>query len=213
MNELTKRILTSLLLLIILYIALSNTLFLLIVLLIIIYILINEFNNILKKILKYKKILHVLSLFFVISYLYYFSIYIYLFLSSQNQNNLILFVYILSICISTDIGGYVFGKIFKGKKLTKISPNKTYSGLFGSFFLSILVSIVFFRDLNLFENYLIVTIILSFLSQTGDLIVSFLKRKAKLKDTGLFLPGHGGLLDRLDGILLTVPIGILIISL
>jgi phosphatidate cytidylyltransferase len=119
----------------------------------------------------------------------------------------------LSISISTDIGGYCFGKFFKGKKLTKISPNKTYSGLIGSLLISVLVSFIFFRNLDLTINYLAITIILSIISQIGDLLISFLKRKAKIKDTGKFLPGHGGLLDRVDGILFAIPIGLIIISL
>ena len=119
----------------------------------------------------------------------------------------------MSISISTDIGGYTFGKLFKGKKLTKISPNKTYSGLIGSLLISVFVSFIFFRNLDLTINYLAITIILSIISQIGDLLISFLKRKAKIKDTGKFLPGHGGLLDRIDGILFAIPIGLIIISL
>ena len=99
-----------------------------------------------------------------------------------------------------------------GKKITKISPNKTYAGVIGSFFLSLLVSVIFFSDVNLKINILLFTIIISSISQLGDLFVSFLKRKAKIKDTGNFLPGHGGLLDRIDGILFTIPIGIILIS-
>ena len=145
-------------------------------------------------------------------YLFYFSLSIFLFLNFDNSNKTIL-LFLLSISISTDIGGYCFGKFFKGKKLTKISPNKTYSGLIGSLLISVLVSFIFFRNLDLTINYLAITIILSIISQIGDLLISFLKRKAKIKDTGKFLPGHGGLLDRVDGILFAIPIGLIIISL
>ena len=145
-------------------------------------------------------------------YLFYFSLSILLFLNFDNSNKIIL-LFLLSISISTDIGGYCFGKFFKGKKLTKISPNKTYSGLIGSLLISVFVSFIFFRNLDLTINYLAITIILSIISQIGDLLISFLKRKAKIKDTGKFLPGHGGLLDRVDGILFAIPIGLIIISL
>tara|TARA_B100002052_G_scaffold290609_2_gene309440 strand:- start:146 stop:580 length:435 start_codon:yes stop_codon:yes gene_type:complete len=142
-----------------------------------------------------------------------FSISIILFLGEDNNDNIILFLFLISISISTDIGGYIFGKTFKGKKFSKISPNKTYSGVVGSFLLSLLISTLFFSNIDIVLNYLLFTVILSAISQLGDLLISFLKRKAKIKDTGSFLPGHGGLLDRLDGILLAIPIGLLIISL
>ena len=110
----------------------------------------------------------------------------------------------------SDIGGLVFGKIFKGKKLTKISPNKTISGSVGSFIFSILLIPFFFKSLidhNLL-NILLITIIVSLISQLGDLFISYLKRKAKVKDTSDLLPGHGGVLDRIDGIIFAIPLGI-----
>ena len=111
--------------------------------------------------------------------------------------------------MASDLGGYIFGKIFKGPKLTKISPNKTYSGAIGSIFFSIFIvsitSIYFLNFLNL--KLIFVALITSIFCQLGDLLISFLKRKAKLKDTGNFLPGHGGILDRIDGIILGLPIG------
>jgi phosphatidate cytidylyltransferase len=123
-------------------------------------------------------------------------------------------VYLFSICIFSDIGGLIFGKIFKGKKLTKISPNKTISGSIGSFILSLaLVPIFYFLFNPQFLNFLdlvLVSIFVSFFCQIGDLFISFLKRKAKVKDTGDILPGHGGLLDRIDGMLLAIPLGIII---
>ena len=125
----------------------------------------------------------------------------------------IIFFSLLLSCITSDIGGYVFGKTFKGPKLTKISPNKTVSGSIGSLILSCLtfsISIYFFT--NSF-NYitLLIGIITSIGCQMGDLFFSFLKRKAKIKDTGNFLPGHGGVLDRLDGIFFGIPAGFLTI--
>ena len=121
------------------------------------------------------------------------------------------FLFIIFICILTDLGGYIFGKIFKGPKLTKISPNKTYSGVVGSFLLSLVVGIIFleYTNKNLLEEYSIKIsfgiLFISLVSQLGDLIISYFKRKAKLKDTGNILPGHGGLLDRVDGMIFVIP--------
>ena len=119
-------------------------------------------------------------------------------------------IYCLLIgCIASDIGGFIFGKLFKGPKLTKISPKKTYAGAIGSIFLtSIVISILFFIFFGKF-NYgiLVLSIITSLGCQIGDLFFSYLKRKAKIKDTGNFLPGHGGILDRVDGILVGIPSG------
>ena len=122
------------------------------------------------------------------------------------------FLFILLICIFTDLGGYVFGKTFRGPKLTKISPNKTYTGVLGSFLFSFISGLIFMRFTRIdnlldLEDLLIFLIILfiSLISQIGDLIISYFKRKAKLKDTGKILPGHGGLLDRIDGLIFVIP--------
>ena len=111
------------------------------------------------------------------------------------------------MCFFSDIGGFVIGKSFKGKKLSKISPNKTISGSYGSFLFALTVPFIFnfFHSINLDLFIIFYTLLISFMCQTGDLIISFLKRKAKIKDTGNILPGHGGILDRVDGILLAVP--------
>ena len=119
------------------------------------------------------------------------------------------FILVILICISTDIGGFVFGKIFKGSKLTKISPNKTYSGMIGSFFLSI-ISVLFYINYYSLVYWtdnvlLIIVILISSLSQIGDLTVSYFKRISKIKNTGKIIPGHGGLLDRIDGMLFAIP--------
>ena len=128
-----------------------------------------------------------------------------------------IFIFIIIICIFTDIGGYVFGKIFKGPKLTKISPNKTYAGMIGSFIFSLIAGSIYDQYQNSFtifelfilqKNDLIFTMIVLFISaisQAGDLIISYFKRLAKVKDTGKLLPGHGGLLDRVDGIIFAIP--------
>ena len=130
------------------------------------------------------------------------------------------FLTILMICVFSDIGGYIFGKTFGGKKLTKISPNKTISGSIGSFVLSYMG---FFLLYFYFNNLLFVRIdfkalfflpfLISLICQLGDLFISYYKRKAKLKNTGNLIPGHGGLLDRIDGSIFALPIGFIIISL
>ena len=127
------------------------------------------------------------------------------------------FLYIVSICFLTDIGGYVFGKTIGGRKLTKISPNKTISGTIGSFVFSILPLIVFSNlssiDLEFTLKNIIFVLLVSLVSQLGDLFISYLKRKAKIKDTGKILPGHGGILDRLDGIIFAVPFSYFLLKL
>ena len=121
--------------------------------------------------------------------------------------------YLFATCITSDIGGLIFGKFFKGKKLTKISPNKTISGSIGSFMLSLFLAPLLYFYLENFSitDLIIVSIVVSFFCQLGDLFISYLKRKAKVKDTGDILPGHGGILDRIDGILFAVPVGMMMI--
>ena len=163
-----------------------------------------------KKISKFTKILIILT------YMIYFSLVIIHFINQSFDFNKFKVLFILIICISSDIGGYVFGKLIGGKKLTKISPKKTYSGLVGSLILSMVLGYLFYvlsYDLLITNlNIFLLIILISILSQIGDLVISYLKRKAKVTATGTFLPGHGGILDRIDGLLLALPIGILIIS-
>ena len=131
-------------------------------------------------------------------------------IESQYSNLKIYLLYSTLVAILSDIGGLVFGKIFKGKKLTKISPNKTVSGSIGSFIFSILLIPIFYKghiDQSLIIM-LLITIIISLTSQLGDLFISYLKRKAKVKNTSDLLPGHGGILDRIDGIIFAIPMGI-----
>ena len=127
------------------------------------------------------------------------------------------FLYIISICFFTDIGGYVFGKIIKGKKLSKISPNKTISGTIGSFILSTVPLILIlnsnYLDLEFNMKNILFCLLISLVSQLGDLFVSYFKRKAKIKDTGNILPGHGGILDRVDGIIFAVPFSYFLLKL
>jgi len=213
MRELHKRIITSISLIIILYLSFVNILILSKVLFAIVFLLFNEFYNIIKRILINRKNYQLTFLFLILLYLIYFSVDIWLLLKTDSYNSKNILLFILIICISTDIGGYAFGKIFKGKKLSSVSPNKTYAGVLGSYLLSFVISLLFFNELNSKFNYLVITFIISSLSQIGDLFISYLKRKAKLKDAGSILPGHGGLLDRVDGILLATPIGLFLVAL
>ena len=150
-----------------------------------------------------KKILLYLWVFFLI-----FSFYTFYELSIE----LIDVFYVIIICSSTDIGGYAFGKIFKGPKLTKISPKKTYAGMIGGYLLS-LISIFVISSFIKYETTLILfllTILISTVSQLGDIVISYFKRLSKVKDTGNLIPGHGGLLDRIDGLIFAFPIYYLI---
>ena len=212
MSNISKRILTSFPLLIIAIFAIYNNAVLVLSLFIISSVLIYEFTNILKKIFKRNKSNSLIFINLFIFYVCLFNGQIYFFLSDNIENKQTIFLFILSICIFTDIGGYIFGKIFKGKKLTSISPNKTYAGMFGSFICSLIICMLFIKYLNFSNNLIIFTLIISFVSQIGDLFISYLKRKAKIKDTGNFLPGHGGLLDRMDGIIFAIPLGIKIFT-
>ena len=129
------------------------------------------------------------------------------------ENNYIYFLIVTLICVSTDIGGYVFGNIFKGPKITKISPKKTYSGMIGGYIVSIIVLIVFLSPITITFNILIFILLVSSVSQLGDLIISYFKRLSKIKDTGHIIPGHGGLLDRIDGMIFAFPFSYLILKL
>ena len=176
-----------------------------------------EFYTLISKIL-YKKYYknNILKFFFKAISLIYLSLLVYLIIIAKSKNTglEIIVIYSIIVSIMTDIGGLVIGKKFKGKKLTKISPKKTISGSIGSFVFSLFLIpffIKFFPDNN-FLTLFIITLIISLTSQLGDLFISFLKRKAKVKDTSDLLPGHGGLLDRIDGIIFAVPIGFLTLS-
>ena len=144
--------------------------------------------------------------------LFYLSglVYLILAIESEYYNLKIFLLYSLLVAVMSDIGGLVFGKIIKGKKLTKISPNKTISGSIGSFIFSILLIPFFYKNQidHTLLSLLLITIVISLTSQLGDLFISLLKRKAKVKDTSDLLPGHGGVLDRIDGIIFAIPLGI-----
>ena len=143
------------------------------------------------------------------TFFYIFFIFCNLSYEIHKSEGSIFFLYIISICFLTDIGGYIFGKLIGGKKLSKISPNKTISGTIGSFIFSIFPLIIFlnlgYLNLEFDLNNILLCLLVSLISQLGDLFISFFKRKAKIKDTGKLLPGHGGVLDRVDGIIFAIP--------
>ena len=210
-NELLKRILTSITLLPLLTYATVYSGIYLIIFLLIIYIL--SFYEIIKNT---KNLLFI----FFSNILLVLSFYSFYFLRGNDELSLIVLLWILISTFLSDIGGYIFGKIFKGKKLTKISPNKTYSGAAGSIILSFLsLPIVnflqtFYLDealINFFKfNFIFLTILISMICQLGDLLVSFLKRKIKIKNISNILPGHGGILDRIDGLIFVLIFGFLL---
>ena len=222
-----KRIITSIILLFLLIIInFSHQYVFILSILILGMIICLEANNLFSKILitKYSKKKPVLNLFNIkfiilniITFCYIFFIFCNLSYEIYRLESPILFLYLISICFCTDIGGYVFGKIIGGKKLSKISPNKTISGTIGSFILSIipLIVVLNFNYIDLAFNLanIIFCLLISLISQLGDLFISLIKRKAKIKDTGNLLPGHGGILDRVDGIIFAVPFSYLLLKL
>ena len=198
MSDFTKRILSSIILLpIALYFMLMGSFYLIFLIIICFLVSSFEWNKMIKK-LNYK----LLGFIFLI-----FSFYTFYQLAIDYTILIPFFV-----CVATDIGGYVFGKIFKGPKLTKISPNKTYAGMIGGYFLSILFISLYFDyiDHKVTITLFVTTILISSVSQVGDIIISYFKRQSKVKNTGNLIPGHGGLLDRIDGMIFAFPIYYLI---
>ena len=204
--EFIKRILSSIILLPLTFFIIIEGSFLFIIFITLCFFISIYEWNILTKEKKYNKIGFI---FLFISFLCIYNLRI------NSDDDYSFFLFVVVICISTDIGGYVFGKLFKGPKLTKLSPNKTFSGVLGSFIFSIFSIFAFntvFNEFNLTVRLIIFTIIISFISQLGDIIISYFKRKSNLKDTGKIIPGHGGLLDRIDGMIFALPTSYIIIS-
>ena len=201
-KELEKRILSSIILIpIAIFFTIKGSVFFLFFLCLLFIITIYEWI----KMSKEKIVIKFLGIFFLI-FSFYSAYYI------RENKGLYFFIFIILICIFTDIGGYVFGKIFKGPKLTKISPNKTFSGSIGSFLFSLVSGLFFLRytksDFLGTESLIVIfsILLISLISQIGDLVISYFKRKANLKNTGKILPGHGGLLDRIDGMIFVIPL-------
>ena len=205
-SEIIKRILSSLILIpVSLYFIIKGSFFFIFFILIVFIISVYEWINISKK-----KIYQVPGIIFLS-----ISFYLTILLRGNNNLELFVFLFVILICVATDIGGYVFGKILKGPKINKkISPNKTYSGSFGGYFLSIILVYFLVKNTFLIDNQLLhifgkneflLVLLISTISQIGDFIVSFFKRKSKVKNTGFILPGHGGFLDRVDGMIFAIP--------
>ncbi len=208
-TEISKRINTGLLLFLLLILMFINKILYLFVSIVIFSLSFIEFSKLTKIIFKKKRIKQFLFNSIFVCYLFIFLL-IFIFGLNDIHFKIILFT-ILLICISSDIGGILFGKIFKGPKLIKISPNKTISGSIGSFILSILTSTILLNYIFNTEiiNNIFLGLTVSLSVQLGDLFFSYLKRKSSLKNTGNILPGHGGILDRVDGILFGIPIGLI----
>ena len=198
MSDIFKRILSSIILLpIVLYFIFAGSFYFLFFTIFCFLVSLYEWLNMVKKI--YLKFLGIIFLSFSFFTFYQLAI-------------MDILLIPLFICISTDIGGYVFGKLFKGPKLTIISPNKTYAGTIGGFFLSIVFILIYFNFANyeITIRWFVVIFLISSVSQIGDIIISYFKRLSNLKDTGKMIPGHGGLLDRIDGMILAFPVYYLI---
>jgi len=216
-TELKKRIITSIGLLSLLTTMYFYSFVMIGALLIIAVIIWIEFYALISKIIRGNKFQDIFFrfIFKLTSLLYLFIFVGFIFFIELHYIDLkIYLLYSVLVAILSDIGGLVFGKTFKGKKLTKISPNKTVSGSIGSIVLSVVLIPIFYNELIIYDLFtlIILTIVISLISQIGDLFISFLKRKAKVKDTSDLLPGHGGVLDRVDGIIFAVPLGILLLN-
>ena len=209
-QEIKKRIITSFFLITLLYLMYLYSFILIISLIIIGIIVWIEFYALMSKIFQAESFNNKLLLFFVktISLIYIASlVYVICIAEAQNANLKTQIFFAITIAISSDIGGLVVGSLIKGKKLTKISPKKTISGSIGSFCFSLLC-VPFFMDVFTDYNFsilILITLVVSLVTQVGDLFVSFIKRKANVKDTSDLLPGHGGFLDRVDGIIFAIP--------
>jgi len=211
-NNLKKRLFTSVVLMFVFLLFFSSNFFLVYGLIVLGIFSVIEFLQLSKRIIKNNYFIVFFNIFFI-SYVFLFCSIFTLF-SYNIGLKFVLYILLLG-CIASDIGGFIIGKLIKGPKLTSVSPNKTYAGCLGSiFFTIIIVSTLFYYFLGFFNyNILLIGLVVSIFCQIGDLIFSYLKRKAKVKDTGNILPGHGGVLDRLDGIFLGVPVSFLFLTL
>ena len=203
-KELQKRILSSIIIIpLSLFFIIKGSIYFILFLVTLFLISSSEWLNMSKKLE-----LKILGLFFLM-FSFYSTFYF-------REISLEFFLLIIISCVSTDLGGYIFGKLFKGPKLIKISPNKTYSGMLGGFLFAIITSYLFLTNYTLSEvvintylgdiQFIILILIISTISQIGDLIISFFKRSSKIKDTGKIFPGHGGMLDRIDGMIFVFPV-------
>ena len=207
--ELIKRVISSIILFFLsTFVIIKGGIIFNLFILIVLFISIYEWKKI-----SYKKVFFNYGIFFLVFAFY--SIYK---IRNDFNGEYIHFLFVLIICISTDIGGFIFGRILKGPKLTRISPKKTYSGVIGSYLFSI-ISIYIYSNNFLHENtninllkIIMFTLLISTISQLGDILVSFFKRLSNLKDTGSIIPGHGGVLDRIDGMIFAFPFSFLLFN-
>ena len=216
-SELKKRIFTSIALIFLLTLMYLYSFIMITALIVIALIIWIEFYALISKIIKKNRFKDKFLRFFykAISLLYLSLIVYFIFaIESFYPNQKKYLLYAILVAISSDIGGLIIGKTFKGKKLTKISPNKTISGSVGSFVFSMILIPFFYEELIEFNLLImiIITLTISFVSQAGDLFISYMKRKAKVKDTSDILPGHGGFLDRVDGIIFAIPISLILFN-
>lgn len=213
--ELQKRLLSSLIMLpTALFLILKGSIFFTFFLFVVFIATIKEWLDMCKK----NKLMKFLGVIFLI-----ISFYLAYILRIKEGAYVFIFIVLISVC--TDIGGYIFGKLLKGPKITKISPNKTFSGVVGGFIISLIGALVFYEYMPItlssnfgefisFDLYLFfIILMISMISQIGDLIISYFKRQAKIKDSGQLLPGHGGFLDRVDGMIFAIPFSFLILNL
>ena len=213
--ELQKRLLSSLIMLpTALFLILKGSIFFTFFLFVVFIATIKEWLEMCKK----NKLMKFLGVIFLI-----ISFYLAYILRIKEGAYVFIFIVLISVC--TDIGGYIFGKLLKGPKITKISPNKTFSGVVGGFIISLIGALIFYEYMPIsfsfnfekfisFDLYLFfIILMISMISQVGDLIISYFKRQAKIKDTGQLLPGHGGFLDRVDGMIFAIPFSFLILNL
>ena len=202
-NELTKRILSSFILIpLVFFFIIKGSFFFNVFILLSLLITLYEWHY-----LSLKKAYYLPGLIFI--FLSFFTFYL------LRNESLLFFLLILLTCIATDIGGYLFGKILKGPKISKISPNKTFAGFYGGLILSLIIVFIYFNNLTFLSladtneevgvQIIAIVLAISFVSQIGDFTISFFKRKSKIKNTGNIIPGHGGLLDRIDGMIFAFP--------
>ena len=211
MNNLQKRILTSFIIFpLSIFFIIKGGYFLLSFLLVVFFVANYELFSVFNK----KIIIVILDLILILSL---FSIY---YLRESGEVSFKLLIWVIILCVCSDIGGYVFGKTFKWKKITEISPNKTLSGVLGSFIFSLfslfIVENISFTSSTFIQflepKFFFLAIIFSIVAQIGDLTISFFKRLEKVKDMGKILPGHGGIFDRIDGLMFVVIVTFILIK-
>ena len=197
-NEFLKRLLSSIVLIpIVIFFIIKGSFIFNLFLIVCFFITSYEWFHMIKK-----SLLKITGIFFLI--LSFYSMYK---IRNDFDGDFLYLLFVTIVCVSTDLGGYIFGKILGGPKLTKISPKKTYTGSIGSFLLAIILTNIYlnYEGIEFTTEIFILILIISIISQLGDIFISYCKRLSKIKDTGKIIPGHGGLLDRADGMIFAFP--------